>query len=548
MTLRMDRKTRWNRLGLVAIFLAAIGWKVYLLLRNSIPFNADEAVVGLMAKHILAGERPLFFYGQYYMGSLDAYLVAGGFSLFGVHVWVIRLVQILLYTAVISTSIYLSWILFHDKKASLLTALLLAFPAVNLTLYTTVSLGGYNEALLFGNLILILGWWCQKRLRNQHKTSWLDLILLGLFMGVGLWANGLTLIYSIPVGLVTFYALINRQINTKRSFSPFLFLVLGIFCGALPWIMELGYGNGFSLFTELFGSAVAVEGGGWLARTGQHILSFFILGLPATFGLRPPWSVEWLMFLMIPMVFFVWFIIFRSVTLQAMKQDDVRNGVIWLALPILLFSIVFFTTSFGVDPSGRYFLPMMEMLYILGGLGLARIPQQKWASVAITVMIIFHAGGTLQCAYQNPPGITTQFYAPAQIDHSYMPELIQFLETHNERRGYSTYWISYPLAFQSDEELIFIPVLPYHTDLQYTSRDNRYEPYNAIVDESDRTAYITSNNGALDELLEQSFNRMGVSWLDTRIGMYHVYYDLSVNVSPQELGLPWISTGQYGSD
>jgi 4-amino-4-deoxy-L-arabinose transferase-like glycosyltransferase len=540
----MNRNSRWYSIGLFTAFIAAIGWKVYFLLRDVFPFNADEAIVGLMAKHILAGEHPLFFYGQYYMGSLDAYLVAGGFSLFGVHVWVIRFVQIMLYAAVISTTIYLSWILFHDKKATLFTGLLLAFPAVNLTLYTSVSLGGYNEALLFGNLILILGWWCQKRLRQQHRTSWLDFILLGFFMGVGLWANGLTLIYSLPVGAITLYALINRQINIKRSFSPFLFLMLGGFSGALPWIMELGYGNGFSLFTELFGSAVAVEGGGWLARTGQHILSYFILGLPATFGLRPPWSVEWLMFLMIPVAFFVWFIIFRSVTLQAMKQDDVRNGVIWLVLPIALFSIVFFTTSFGVDPSGRYFLPMMEILYIYGGLGLARVPQQKWVPVAIAAMVIFHAGGTLQCAAQNPPGITTQFYAPAQIDHSYMPELIRFLETHNERRGYSTYWISYPLAFLSNEELIFIPALPYHTDLQYTSRDNRYDPYNTLVGESDRTAYITSNNGVLDQLLEQSFARMGITWQDTRIGMYHVYYELSGNVSPQDLGLPWASIDQ----
>jgi hypothetical protein len=50
---------------------------------NAVPFNADEAIVALMARHILQGERPIFFYGQAYMGSLDAYLVALGFLLFG---------------------------------------------------------------------------------------------------------------------------------------------------------------------------------------------------------------------------------------------------------------------------------------------------------------------------------------------------------------------------------------------------------------------------------------------------------------------------------
>jgi hypothetical protein len=37
-----------------------------------LPFNSDEAIVGLMARHMLQGERPLFFYGQAYLGSLDA--------------------------------------------------------------------------------------------------------------------------------------------------------------------------------------------------------------------------------------------------------------------------------------------------------------------------------------------------------------------------------------------------------------------------------------------------------------------------------------------
>ena len=67
------------------------------LIAGVVPFNADEAVVGLMARHILQGERPIFFYGQAYMGSLDAFLIALGFSLFGEQVWVIRMIQTLLY-------------------------------------------------------------------------------------------------------------------------------------------------------------------------------------------------------------------------------------------------------------------------------------------------------------------------------------------------------------------------------------------------------------------------------------------------------------------
>ncbi len=43
----------------------------------------DEAVTGEMALHILKGEPQLFFWGQPYMGALEAYLSAFLFYLFG---------------------------------------------------------------------------------------------------------------------------------------------------------------------------------------------------------------------------------------------------------------------------------------------------------------------------------------------------------------------------------------------------------------------------------------------------------------------------------
>ena len=81
----------FNRIALMVSLLLGVGLKVILVLSNVIPFNSDEAVIGLMAKHILNGARPVFYYGQAYMGSLDAFLVAGMFQLLGEQVYSIRL-------------------------------------------------------------------------------------------------------------------------------------------------------------------------------------------------------------------------------------------------------------------------------------------------------------------------------------------------------------------------------------------------------------------------------------------------------------------------
>jgi hypothetical protein len=68
----------------------------------------------------------------------------------------------------------------------------------------------------------------------------------------------------------------------------------------------------------------------------------------------------------------------------------------------------------------------------------------------------------------------------------------------NERTGYSQYWVTYPLAFQSEEQLIFAPRLPYHQDMRYTERDDRYPAYTQMAAEGQRTAYISARNPELD--------------------------------------------------
>ena len=85
-----------GHLPVAVIITLGVALKAALLVYGVVPFNSDEAIVALMARHILRGERPTFFYGQAYMGSLDAWLVAGAFSLLGESVLAIRVVQVLL--------------------------------------------------------------------------------------------------------------------------------------------------------------------------------------------------------------------------------------------------------------------------------------------------------------------------------------------------------------------------------------------------------------------------------------------------------------------
>ena len=523
-------------LGILAV---SAGLKAWLVGMNLVPFNADEAVVALMARHILAGERPVFFYGQAYMGSLDAFLVAGGFLVWGQHVWVIRLIQGLLYIITIITTVWIGKTAFGLLTTGILAACLLAVPAVNVTLYTTASLGGYGEALLIGNLILLTGLCVVHSLSNGEDKSKYLTILLGLCAGLGIWANGLTLVYSIPAGLVVLYSLIKHRkfIGVRGLILSGGGLVLGFLAGSSPlWIFALGSGWG-GLFAELFGSAVSVEQASFWGRLSAHLVNLFLLGGTVLFGLRPPWEVRWLAVPLLPLALIFWLGVSAFLVMNMLRNKN-HKLIYWMLGGVgIVLVLGFLFTSFGVDPSGRYFLPLCVPLALVAAeMVQTFFRKTRWQLLTIGVVLTFNYWGTMQSAVY-PPGITTQFYAPSAIDHRYDADLLNFLDQAGEHFGYSNYWVAYPLAFLSYERTIFIPRLPYHPDLRYTTRDDRYQPYDQLVENSRKVAYITTRNPALDVWLRNGFSEVGVTWSEKTIGDYQVFYHLSRAVRPEQIGL-----------
>jgi hypothetical protein len=152
-------------------------------------------------------------------------------------------------------------------------------------------------------------------------------------------------------------------------------------------------------------------------------------------------------------------------------------------------------------------------------------------------VLLFNLWGISQAARSNPPGITTQFDPIAQVDHTYLPELIQFLDAEGEMNGYTNYWVAYPLAFLSGERLIYAPRLPYHQDFRYTDRDDRYAPYSVEVAKSPSRALITTNFPVLNQILAETLVQRGIDFEVTEIGPYTVFHRLSEPIHPDQLGV-----------
>jgi len=512
----------------ILLHVAGIILRWFWILRGRFPFNSDEAVVGLMARHILTGETPTFFYGQSYMGSLDAFWNSLFFQLFGSSLISLRVSQTILWIFLVISIFILSREVFRSNRAAWITVFFLSFPPVNLVLYSTVSLGGYLEALIIGVWAIILA----HQIHRTQGAQYGRILILGLMSGFGVWVFGFSLIFTLPACIFTFWLIINRFLLLRQKLIAIGIISLGILIGALPWWIYAFQNGIMSLLAELGGSAISVEQGSYFSKILTHLFGFTIIGIPAALGFRPPWSIEWLVLPLIPFILIGWIYFF----LEGRIQPN-RTGRLLLYAPLGLLFFVFILTPFGVDPSGRYFLPFNILLPVLAGGFFIHMNQKKrqFFIIWMVLVLVFQIAGNIQAEVSSESGMTTQFAPGTEIDHSLLPEVQKFLIKKGETRGYTTYWISYPMAFTSDEELIFTPRLPYHRDFRYTNRDDRYKPYQEIVLQSEKVALVTFNFQELDSQIRKVLYDNMISWSEEKIGDYQIFYNLSKRIEVSDL-------------
>lgn len=181
--------------------LVALLARVWLLIHTGGVIDGDEAVAGIQAEHILRGEFPAYFYGQAYMGSLEAYLVALLFAAAGPSVWALRAEPILLSLVVV----WLTWVLagllaeFARLPApyrlffKTVAALGAAIPPLYDVVLEMRLLGGYIETFVLMLVLLIAALRLTKRWQagaSSGKLVWYW-VITGFVAGLGIWVNPL---------------------------------------------------------------------------------------------------------------------------------------------------------------------------------------------------------------------------------------------------------------------------------------------------------------------------------------------------------------------
>src|SRR5205085_11258813 len=103
--------------------------------------DGDQAVLGIMAYHIQRGEHPVFYYGQPYTGSLEAYAAALLFSVFVANDFTVRVPALAFSLAFVGAVYWLGAVL-YGLRIAVLAGLVLALGPALLIVWSTAAGAG----------------------------------------------------------------------------------------------------------------------------------------------------------------------------------------------------------------------------------------------------------------------------------------------------------------------------------------------------------------------------------------------------------------------
>jgi hypothetical protein len=185
---------------MLSVAALAVAVRLPFLVTGKIPFDADEAVEGLMARHVLNGELPVFFWGQAFKGVPEVYVSAAVFAVFGSGVTALKSATLAVFAAFVALQCLLLDIVTSRWLAVAASLLLIAAPPA-LVFWSLDASAEYMWVMLLGTALILI----VEKLRSGQKPladsrEWLA--VAGLILGLGFWTHQLIVIYLLPLAVM----------------------------------------------------------------------------------------------------------------------------------------------------------------------------------------------------------------------------------------------------------------------------------------------------------------------------------------------------------
>lgn len=550
---RIKKQHHWNAydLWMWVIVIAGVLLRLVLISNHWPLTNSDEAVMDLMAKHIVEhGEWTVFFYGQAYMGPVEAYLGAALMPIFGISTATVRLGLVLFFALFLIAMYYLTRLL-YNKQLALATIGLLSLGSFDMFLHQLRAIGGYPEIVVFGAMLFLIAshlvLTAESEQQATNKTAryrrWLLFALLGLLAGLAIWIDEIILpwIFTTVILLLLFCRHELKHIAGVCALG-------GLLLGALPLIIyNISAPAGHSSIEALAG----LQHAGADVLVQQHIPFFrgiigaILYAIPAITGFNPLCTPESLPFFG-PVTANMWsctttqgvwslgyivlwcsaaYLAGRTVWQQwrqnhhsRLTGEELRTYTLQWARLLLLLSAMLTLFSYITSPSAalvpgptsRYLIctqiAIPALLWPLWNGFRTRLskPTSKLRPtllVRIAVLLLIEVMllvGTVR-TFNDMPNTQAAFQAENTLVHD--------LENIDATRVYTDYWTCYQLVFQSNEKILCTPL-----DDGLVPGQDRYKPYTLAVQSVSQPFYVFSSNAPQVPELQQQLQTLKIPY------------------------------------
>lgn len=479
-----------------AVVVAAVALRVWILGSPIGRADSDESVVGLMARSILDGERPVFFWGQDYGGTLEPALVALGFAILGTSTFALKLVPALL-SGVAAVLVWRVGRRTVGEPAAALAGLLFTlFPPAFLW-WSTKERGFYWAALVLalGTVLAAL------RIRDGTpgaRTA--DVVALGFLAGLAWWTSPQSMYLILPV--LGWLAV--RHPGLWRTAWPAIPAAL---VGALPWI-RWNLQNGLSSLEEPTP---------WVTTSYPERLGrFFTNLLPTLLGARHAFTGGWLLG-PVGVVMLAGALAGLGFLLGRLAGDRVERRAIEPLLVVLVaFPFLFAipgASHYVLEP--RYGLMLAPVVTLLVAVPLVTISRQIVAVALACLLAAVSVAALVSFAEKNPMFVDL---APPPLG-----DLEATLEAAGVDRVFADYWIAYPLMFDTEERIVATPVDAV-----------REAGFDQKVRAAEPSTYVVFLASPRDEALAKALRGEGYGYERVETGDFAVYL-LSERVVPESI-------------
>ena len=406
------------RRAALALALVGVGLRIWAWLLPQGALDADEAVVGLLTRGILHGTIPAFFPGQGYGGTQEELLAAPIVAAAGLETWAIRLPVLVLW-AVAAILVWRIGLRVLDRRRALVAAGLFWIWPAYFVWKSTRAHGFYGSELVLGLLVLLLV------LRLAERPSRLDLVLLGLALGCGLWSSPQVAIVALPA----LAWLVARRPAILRAVPV---VAAGLAVGALPWLL----GN---LRNDWYSLHPGRNEGPWSA----HLHNLVVSTLPQALGLRLPWSFEWLGTPYVALAVYA-LLVAGFVVLLVRRPTRLRP----VLLIVFVFPVFYFVSPYTwLQTEPRYLTLVMPLFALLIAYA-ATTPARAVAIVLVAAA--FSVGGLVELDRHDVTAFTTEGTAvPADLG-----PVLRTLRTDKVGYAFASYWVAWRITFESKLDIV----------------------------------------------------------------------------------------------